>query len=443
MLFSLINFICSTAEAMSCYLIMASRSERTNCMPYADFFLILLQGFAYSFINNKLPIGTILGTILQVIWARYCLQGKASTKFLGYSVWFLFVMFFDWATMICAELLHVSDGIPITAALLDQSKLRMIMMLISKFLLLSMTTAYLLYQQKRRRMQTWMQISLAKVILFLFLSVLGFVMLLTNGYYYDGQNFSRNISYVVLIVPLLMVILFLFVIFLFYVLNYTNMAAYHYEQALQKDKLERRHYENMQLLEQELNNWKAIAQEQLQILQSCISSDTGKYFRWQEDAMQSLLWEENLLLTGNTVFDIIISQKIKQARGHGILLQANIQQIGALVMEETDIVCLMSNLLDNACEAVEKLDSENRRIYLEIRSQDDCLLIKTENLFRKTVIDSKNRLRTTKSDTKLHGHGINCMKSVVEKYQGTLQYHVEHGVFTMKILLQSSSGLDA
>lgn len=432
MLLTLINLICSTVEALSCYLIMVSRSGRSKRLANVDILLVLFLGFCYSILNAKLPIGNLLGTILQFIWAKYCLQGKDAAKFLGYGIWFLFVMISDWSTMIGAELLHIVGSTPIMEALLEQTELRISMMLISKFLLFTLTITYIAYQQKHGMKR----IPFTKVIPILFLLMLGSIFSAVYYCWYEDGKFSENIYRLVLVVPLFMIALFLFIVCLFYYLSQTNMDAYRYEQALQKDKLEERHYENMQLLEQELNNWKVNALKQLQILQCQISSASRCDLHRQEEVIQSLFQDENLLLTGNTIFDIVISQKIKLGQAYGISFQTNIQQIDAMLMEETDIVCLMSNLLDNACEAVEKLEPGERWIYLEIRCQDGCLLIKTENPCLESVIDSGNHLRTTKSNSKLHGHGINCMRSIVDKYQGMLEYQAEHNMFTMKIIMQ-------
>lgn len=442
MLYIFINFACSLVEILSFYLIMTVSFERSIHSHAADVCLFLFSGICYGFFNDfgTAPTGAVLGILGELVWAHFCLKGKLSHKCFGTFLCYLWMVPSDWLTMTVASWCHVAGDVSITVAIMNNPPIRACLMMISKSLMMVMTMGYVSYRRYRKK-----ETRLVSRFLYLLtgMIVVAIWSIAIPYLYADHLIVAEQYPRFVLVIPSAYAILYLFVLLLYFFLNRANTAAYHYEQALQKDKLEQCHYENMQLLEQELKHWKANTLQQLQILQSQISTGIGKDFHWQEDAIQSLLREENLVLTGNTVFDIIISQKIKQARGHGILLQANIQQIGALVMEETDIVCLMSNLLDNACEAVEKLAPENRQIYLEIRSQDDCLLIKTENPCRETVIDSKNRLRTTKSDNRLHGHGINCMKSVVEKYQGTLQYHVEHNIFTMKIFLQSCSGQNA
>ena len=440
MLYLFINFACSLVEVISFYLIMTVSFERKVRSAVVDSLMVLFVGIFYGFFNDQgmAPAGAILGVLLEIIWANFCLKGILSRKCFGTLLCYLLLIPADWTTMLVAACCHVSGDIPITEAILSYPPLRAGLMIISKFLLMTMTMACVTYCKYRKRETT-----LVSRFLFFLTGIFALTIwiLLSSFFYFRASYFSVSEWYYwwILVIPVILAILYIFVLLLSFFLNRANMTAYYYEQMLQRDRLEQRHYENMQLLEQELQDWKVGTRKQLQILQRQISSGSSGSFHWQDTVMQTLLQGENLLLTGNTVFDIIISQAIKQARGHGISFQTNIQQINALVMEETDIVCLMSNLLDNACEAVEKLDLENRRIHLEIRSQDNCLLIKTENPCLENMIDSTHHLRTSKANSKLHGHGINCMKFIVDKYQGMLQYYAKNNIFTIKIILKGDS----
>lgn len=440
MLYPFINFACSLVEVISFYLIMTASFERSVRSIAADSLMVLSVGIFYGFFNDQgiAPTGAALGILVEIIWAKFCLKGKLSHKCFGILLCYLLIIPADWTTMVVASCFHIAGNTPITEAILNYPSLRASLMIISKFLLMTMTMAYVTYCRYRKR-----ETILISRFLFFLTGVFAIAIwiLLSAFFYFRASYFSISEWYYrwILVVPIILAILYILILLLSFLLNRANMVAYRYERILQRDRLEQRHYENMQLLEQELRDWKSDTRQQLQILKHQISSGSGIPFLWQDTVMQSLIQGENLLLTGNTVFDIIISQTIKQARGHGISFQTNIQQIDALVMEETDIVCLMSNLLDNACEAVEKLDPERRQIYLEIRCQSGCLLIKTENPCLEPVIDSGNHLHTTKSNSKLHGYGIKCMKSIVEKYQGMLQYHAEHNIFTMKIVLKGDS----
>ena len=440
MLYPFINFACSLVEVISFYLIMTASFERSVRSTAADSLMVLSAGIFYGFFNDQdmAPTGAILGILAEFIWTKFCLKGKLSHKCFGILLCYLLLLPIDWATMVMASCFHIAGSTPITEAVLNYPSLRVSLMIISKFLLMTMTMAYVTYCRYRK----WETILISRFLFFLTgVFAITVWILLSALCYFRAIYLSIPEWYYrwILVIPIILAILYICVLLLSFLLNRANMAAYRYERILQRDRLEQRHYENMQILERELQDWKSDTRQQLQILQHQISSGSGRTFLWQDTIMQSLIQGKDLLLTGNTVFDSIISQTIKQAREHGISFQTNIQQIDALVMEETDIVCLMSNLLDNACEAVEKLDPERRKIYLEMRCHRGCLLIKTENTCLEPVIDSGNHLHTTKSNSKLHGYGINCMKSIVEKYQGMLQYHADHNIFTMKIVLKGDS----
>ena len=98
---------------------------------------------------------------------------------------------------------------------------------------------------------------------------------------------------------------------------------------------------------------------------------------------------------------------------------------------------MLSNLLDNACEAVEKLKAEKRWIYLEIKTQKDYLFITTENPYLELSMDNKKHLYSTKKNQHLHGRGVGCIRSVAKKYGGSFQYDAGEDLFTVRVTIHS------
>lgn len=58
----------------------------------------------------------------------------------------------------------------------------------------------------------------------------------------------------------------------------------------------------------------------------------------------------------NTVLNVVLNQKYRLAKSKDIALYFQVNDLSGLWMKEQDVVILLSNLLDNAIEACEKLD---------------------------------------------------------------------------------------
>lgn len=109
---------------------------------------------------------------------------------------------------------------------------------------------------------------------------------------------------------------------------------------------------------------------------------------------------------------------------------------------DVDIVCLLSNLLDNAIEACEKVAPERRRIYLKLAVRASCLFIRVENSKSPARALKNGRLiETTKVDSTRHGYGGRIIQEVVDRYDGALDFSETSDSFTAIAMLHPSAGM--
>jgi len=105
-------------------------------------------------------------------------------------------------------------------------------------------------------------------------------------------------------------------------------------------------------------------------------------------------------------------------------------------MEETDLVTILGNLLDNALEAVAK--AEEKTIRLEMKYDIGSLHIALENSFNGEVKQSKkggnNRLESLKGG-KDHGYGLKNIISAAEKYDGTVTIDYDEKMFCVDVMI--------
>lgn len=153
-----------------------------------------------------------------------------------------------------------------------------------------------------------------------------------------------------------------------------------------------------------------------------------------KDKIEIEMFNHNTINSGHPVIDAIIYSKNLSAQKQGASINSNIKITTKIFIDELELGVLIGNALDNAIEAVAKLDkSESKVIELNILSSGDMLSVEVSN---KTInnIDTQN-LVTSKKNKQLHGYGINSIDTITQKYQGTLSITCKNNIFTLSVIL--------
>ena len=106
-------------------------------------------------------------------------------------------------------------------------------------------------------------------------------------------------------------------------------------------------------------------------------------------------------------------------------------QIG---IDAMDIAMLLATALDNAIEGCE--GCQDPFIRVKIVQQGRTLSILVQNPTNHPIREKKNRLITQKADSAQHGYGIPGMQRIANKYQGYLNWSLQDGVFSLRVLMQ-------
>ena len=103
-------------------------------------------------------------------------------------------------------------------------------------------------------------------------------------------------------------------------------------------------------------------------------------------------------------------------------------------MRPTDLSVLIGNALDNAIEGVSKIeDPEKRLIHISVSRQKSFVRLRVENCCEEEVRFAGG-LPVTRKDARYHGYGMKSIRSVVEKYEGSLTVKAQDGWFELRIL---------
>lgn len=146
------------------------------------------------------------------------------------------------------------------------------------------------------------------------------------------------------------------------------------------------------------------------------------------NALPSLYYTEHFLVNA------ILAGKLGPAQARGIRVDCRAHLPPELPMADADLCILLSNLLDNALEACERVEDPSARfVELELELRGDLLLIRCVNTAPPRP--SGGPFVTTKPDMKSHGLGIPAMGRVVEQYHGVLELSQEGEQFTLRAAL--------
>lgn len=108
-----------------------------------------------------------------------------------------------------------------------------------------------------------------------------------------------------------------------------------------------------------------------------------------------------------------------------------------LTIIKRELCIIVSNLLKNVVEAINKITDGDKKIVFEIKSNGSFLLIKLINTVRKDneIIIKNNQIMTDKEDKSNHGFGVLNIVNTVKKNEGAIDMYIDDDKFISKITL--------
>lgn len=150
--------------------------------------------------------------------------------------------------------------------------------------------------------------------------------------------------------------------------------------------------------------------------------------------MEDIVLEAGGDTTGNKAVDALLYQKRKRAKEGNIKWECDVQIPKGRGINEFDLCVLFGNILDNALEACERMQSgQCRFINIQAKTIKKCFLIEVKNSMERKEKDTVGS--TSKEDSQLHGIGLLNVGDVVNKYNGVMNTEDEKGIFAISVLM--------
>lgn len=142
---------------------------------------------------------------------------------------------------------------------------------------------------------------------------------------------------------------------------------------------------------------------------------------------------ENKIWTGHKILDFILNQKKEIAEKKGIDFDICVTALMEIPLSDGNLSVLAGNLLDNAIEACNKIETGKRWILFKLIKHRDMLLIEISNSIGEQPKIKNGELLTSKEHAWMHGYGLKSVRRIVEKNEGVLSFSIEENVFKIQV----------
>lgn len=147
--------------------------------------------------------------------------------------------------------------------------------------------------------------------------------------------------------------------------------------------------------------------------------------------------EKNLVDTGNVIVDSILNHKLSLLKDEmNPELEIIIPQ--ELNIETVHLVSILTNLLDNALEALAKCPENEKLLRIRIVYDKGRLLIGIQNSYVQDVIYENGKIISSKENPEEHGMGLKNVNDAIEHYNGLMKIDHSQKIFSVQALLYVS-----
>ena len=141
------------------------------------------------------------------------------------------------------------------------------------------------------------------------------------------------------------------------------------------------------------------------------------------------------LYSANQLVNALVAPRLQTAQDAGIHVDALIQVPESLPVSDIDLSTLLVNMLDNAVVAASAVpDPAERQLTLRMNLRSNRLRLFCRNSYTGELTLRKDGLPDAALDC-WHGCGMELMRRVAKKYDGSMNVEHENGLFTLDVFL--------
>lgn len=226
-----------------------------------------------------------------------------------------------------------------------------------------------------------------------------------------------------------------------YYMNYAVACAQEREKQLViENYMARNDRELLQLNQQNLEDMRKIRHDiknhfaYLEVLLR--EGRQGEALDYFEELRAGALPQLSYIDCGNRTVSAVLNLETAKARAQGIALDYRCMVGPELPVRDSDLCALMTNLIDNALEAMARQGTADGTVEVGLRQKGAGLYLCVIN----PVDGARNpeellSLRTTKEDDTLHGYGHKIVEGIAARYDGAVNREIREGRYIVDVVL--------
>jgi hypothetical protein len=163
------------------------------------------------------------------------------------------------------------------------------------------------------------------------------------------------------------------------------------------------------------------------------AGDLGSFKNYIGDSAISSY--ENIVISGNSVADILLSGLMLRAKENSIDININAKLPDDLTINRADLCVLISNAFDNALEACSLIQTGEKSISVELSVKGIYLYFALKNTIGNPPKYVNGKYLSSKPDKEYHGLGLSSIERIAEKYDGNLTVEHNDMYFSLQCIL--------
>lgn len=204
--------------------------------------------------------------------------------------------------------------------------------------------------------------------------------------------------------------------------------------------LQQENYEYLEYREEETKKFRHDYKNHLNsLLILCKDNKYGDVEKYIEDISERLDINNRYISVSNSFVDAILNYYYQKLGKAGIIFNISGKLPKNCYIAMFDLCTIISNLLDNASEAVELLEEDKRWVTMTFRYDDLMVYCNVVNPYTGELNVYKNKI-LSKKNTKNHGYGLINVKRSVDIYNGSIDIKTGDGIFGVLIALVNKDG---
>lgn len=246
-----------------------------------------------------------------------------------------------------------------------------------------------------------------------------------------------NIFTVISIASLLFINILVF--YLYDILNKSYEEKYEKKLLKQQNNAYINQFQIMKQAQDNIEMFRHDVKNHISALQNISKNDEKQdVFNYLKNMSDFVKVAEEYVKSGNEGVDSILNYKINEIKKFNVKIEIDIRLPRILNISLFDLNIILGNLLDNATEALKVDIGKNKKFKIVIELERGVVYISISNSYIGKVVLSEEKLQTRHIDKSNHGIGLNSVKNIVEKYNGTISINYSDEEFMVDILLYNN-----